>query len=183
MISTVLPPTTSRVSDAVPRRTGAAGLAAALATAAPAWLDRVAYRAGSRWTGLLPTTDAATLLDPALHDDLAGAQVWLLTWLPDQGTPLHDHGPSAGAFAVVRGTLTERVVAAGRNGVTESRLELRGGRIRHFGPHYVHQVTNLHAEPAVSVHVYTPGLAWMNSYRVDGGTLVRTGTERAGVDW
>ena len=35
----------------------------------------------------------------------------------------------------------------------------------------------------MSVHVYTPGLAWMNSYRVDGANFVRTGTERAGVDW
>ncbi len=48
---------------------------------------------------------------PSLHADLAGAQVWLLSWLPEQGTPLHDHGTSAGAFTVVRGTLTERVVA------------------------------------------------------------------------
>jgi hypothetical protein len=181
MTSTVLSAHPS--SDTVTRRTGAAGIAAALAAAAPAWLDRVAYRAGSRWTALLPTADAAAVLDPALHDDLADSQVWLLSWLPDQGTPLHDHGTSAGAFAVVRGTLTERVAAAGRNGVSQSQLELSAGRIRHFGPYYVHQVTNVHAEPAVSVHVYTPRLAWMNSYRIDGTQLVRTGTERAGVDW
>jgi hypothetical protein len=31
--------------------------------------------------------------------------------------------------------------------------------------------------------VYTPGLAWMNTYEIDGSSLVRTGTERAGVDW
>ena len=36
---------------------------------------------------------------------------WLLSWLPGQGTGLHDHGGSAGAFAVVRGTLHERVGA------------------------------------------------------------------------
>ena len=71
-----------------------------------------------------PPADAAAAVDPAMRDDLAGAQVWLLSWLPDQGTPLHDHGTSAGAFAVVRGTLTERVVAAGRNGISESQLEL-----------------------------------------------------------
>jgi hypothetical protein len=27
----------------------------------------------------------------------------LLTWLPDQGTALHDHGDAAGAFRVVQG--------------------------------------------------------------------------------
>jgi predicted metal-dependent enzyme (double-stranded beta helix superfamily) len=184
MTSTVLPASTFRSSgEAVSRRTGAAGLAAALAAAAPAWLDLVAYRSASRWTHLLPAAQAAALLDPALHAELDGAQVWLLSWLPDQGTPLHDHGPSAGAFAVVRGTLTERVVAPGRDGTHESQLDLTAGRIRHFGPHYVHQVTNLRSEPAISVHVYTPGLAWMNTYAIEGGALLRTGTERAGVDW
>jgi predicted metal-dependent enzyme (double-stranded beta helix superfamily) len=178
MPSTLLPS-----SDATTRRTGAAGLAAALSAAAPRWLDLVEYRPHSRWTHLLPTDDAAAVLDPDLHADLAGAQVWLLSWLPDQGTPLHDHGTSAGAFSVVQGTLTERVVGAGRSSVRESVAELGAGRIRHFGPHYVHQVTNAGTEAAVSVHVYTPGLAWMNTYRVDGPTLVRTGTERAGVDW
>lgn len=179
MTSTLLPTPT----DATVRRTGAAGLAAALAAAAPRWLHLVAYRPSSRWTHLLPATDAAEVLDPDLHADLAGAQVWLLSWLPDQGTPLHDHGTSAGAFSVVRGSLTERVVAAGRSGVHENTAELTAGRVRHFGPHYVHQVVNTQAEPAISVHVYTPGLAWMNTYRIDGPALVRTGTERAGVDW
>jgi len=183
MTSTVLPTSPFSSRDATTRRTGAAGLAAALAAASPAWLDLVAYRSGSRWTHLLPTAEAAAVLDPALHPELDGAQVWLLSWLPDQGTPLHDHGTSAGAFAVVRGALTERVVAAGRDGIHESQLELTAGRIRHFGPHYVHQVTNVRSEPAISVHVYTPGLSWMNTYAIDGAGLVRTGTERAGVDW
>jgi hypothetical protein len=165
------------------RRTGAAGLAAALAAASPHWIDLVEYRAGSRWTHLLPGSAAADVVDPALHPELAGAQVWLLSWLPEQGTPLHDHGTSAGAFAVVEGTLTERVVAAGRDGVTETADDLLPGRVRHFGPHYVHQVTNTGLRPAVSVHVYTPGLSWMNRYEVADGALRRTGTERAGVDW
>src|SRR3954463_8270631 len=34
-------------------------------------------------------------------------EVWLLTWLPGQGTDLHDHGGSTGAFHVFAGTLTE----------------------------------------------------------------------------
>jgi hypothetical protein len=183
MTSTLLPSSISLSGDAVIRRTGAAGLAAALAAVAPRWLDLVEYRPAGRWTHLLPAADAADLLDPDLHAELDGAQVWLLSWLPDQGTPLHDHGTSAGAFAVVRGTLTERVVAAGRDAVRESTDDLTVGRVRHFGAHYVHQVTNTQDEPAISVHVYTPGLAWMNTYAIDGGVLLRTGTERAGVDW
>jgi hypothetical protein len=181
LLTTVSP--TSLPRDAVTRRTGAAGLAAALAAAAPAWLDLVQYRPASRWTHLLPAADAAAVLDPSLHAELSGAQVWLLSWLPGQGTPLHDHGTSAGAFAVVTGALTERMVSAGRDGVRESTADLTAGRVRHFGPHYVHQVTNAQTSPVISVHVYAPGLSWMNTYRIDGGTLVRTGTERAGVDW
>ena len=168
---------------ATTRRTGAAGLAAALAAAADRWLGLVEYRSACRWTHLLPLADAADVLDDSLHAELADAQVWLLSWLPEQGTPLHDHGTSAGAFAVVRGTLAERVVAAGRDGVRQSAGDLTPGRVRHFGPHYVHQVTNAGLEPAVSVHVYTPGLSWMNTYAIADGALLRTGTERAGVDW
>ena len=33
------------------------------------------------------------------------------------------------------------------------------------------------------MHVYTPGLRLMNTYRIEADALLRTGTERAGVDW
>ena len=182
MTSSVLSP---HAPDPTTRRTGAAALAAALAAASDSWLDLVQYRSASRWTALLPPHVAAAALDPGLHLELAEAQVWLLSWLPEQGTPLHDHGRSAGAFAVVRGTLTERVVVQGRPGrpVRETGAELTGGRARHFGPHYVHQVTNVGAEAAVSVHVYTPALVQMNTYSLLEGVLLHTGSERAGVDW
>ena len=63
MTSTLLPSSSPRAGDAVTRRTGAAGLAAALAAVAPRWLDLVEYRADGRWTHLLPTNDAADVLD------------------------------------------------------------------------------------------------------------------------
>jgi len=169
-------------TDPVPP-TGPAALAAALAAASDLWLDRVRYRPLSRWTQLLEASDAALLLHPELHRDLPGVQIWVLSWLPGQGTPLHDHGRSAGAFAVVRGELTERVVAAGPSGVHETTARLGVDRLRQFGAHYVHQVTNEDDEPAVSVHVYTPALREMNTYDVEDGRLLRTGTEKAGVDW
>ncbi|MEX5719619.1 cysteine dioxygenase [Geodermatophilus maliterrae] len=165
------------------RATSAAALAAALLAAADGWLPRVEYREPSRWTGLLPTGDAADLLDPSLHADLAGAQVWLLSWLPGQDTPLHDHGGSAGAFAVVGGVLTEDVVGGRPGAVREAATELWAGRVRLFGPHHVHRVTNRGTRPAVSVHVYTPGLSTMNRYELAGGSLRHLGSERAGVDW
>lgn len=179
-------PPLRRPDDPTVRRTGAAALAAGLVAAADTWLDLVEYRPDGRWTRLLSPQSAAAALDPALHPELASAQVWLLSWLPEQGTPLHDHGRSAGAFAVVRGTLTERVVAGGGGRdrrVRQTAADLTAGRVRHFGPHYVHEVRNDGAEPAVSVHVYTPGLIRMNTYSVVEGLLLHTGSERAGVDW
>ena len=177
MSRSLLSPARLRPASAADNRTGSAALAAALAVAADRWLPLVEYRAESRWSAPLPHETAAGVLDPSLHEDLTCAQVWLLSWLPGQGTDLHDHGGSAGALAVVRGTLSEAV------GSREGATGLTAGRVRHFGPHHVHQVTNRGAEPAVSVHVYTPRLTVMHTYRVEGRVLVRTGTERAGVDW
>ena len=168
-----------------PRSTGAAALAVALSLRTDLWTPLVGFRDDTRWTRLLQPADLVGALDPDLEAELADAEVWLLSWLPGQGTDLHDHGPSSGAFAVAAGTLTERVVTTDRRGrrPQEASAELAAGRARFFGPHYVHQVRNAGAEPAVSVHVYAPRLRVMNTYRVHGARLVRTGTEQAGVDW
>ncbi|MGY1639437.1 cysteine dioxygenase [Geodermatophilus sp. SYSU D00742] len=177
MTRSLLSPARRPAGDPTTRRTGAAALAAALAAAEHRWSALVEYRAESRWTHLLDPGLAADALDPSLHPELAVAQVWLLSWLPGQGTGRHDHGGSAGAFAVVRGSLDEEVAAL------PDATRLPAGRVRPFGAHHVHRVSNSGVDPAVSVHVYTPRLTVMNTYRVDRGGLVRTGTERAGVDW
>ena len=64
-------------------------------------------RQRSLWQGLVdfdPITRyyARVLADP-------DHEAWLLTWLPGQGTPWHDHGGSAGSFVVLQGVLTEEV--------------------------------------------------------------------------
>jgi predicted metal-dependent enzyme (double-stranded beta helix superfamily) len=168
------------VAATATRSTGSAALAVSLAVRADLWQPRVRFSEPSRWTALLEPDDVRPFLDPSLHAELDQAQVWLLTWLPGQGTQLHDHGPSSGAFAVARGTLTERVVARGGPGVTDTALP--PGRVRFFGPHHVHQVTNRDDEPAVSVHVYAPALTVMNVYELGDAGLVHGGTERAGSD-
>jgi predicted metal-dependent enzyme (double-stranded beta helix superfamily) len=90
-------------------------------------------------------------------------EVWLLTWLPGQGTEIHDHGGASGAFAVVQGELTERAFST--RPVSPSPWELPAGAIRAFGPRHVHEVRNRGTEPAVSVHAYSPALATMTYYR------------------
>lgn len=151
------------------RAAGPIGLARAVAADPARWRPLAEFRPGQRWYSLLERT--------------AAAEVWLLTWLPGQGTDLHDHGPASGAFAVAAGALTERVVSGRPGGVVETSRDLVAGRTRAFGPHYVHEVRNTGAEPAVSVHVYAPGLTAMTRYAVTGGGLVAVRRERAGVDW
>ena len=110
-------------------------------------------------------------------------EAWLLTWLPGQGTELHDHGGSAGAFVVVSGTLTELVAAETGNGIRLVRNEFADGKGHRFGRHHIHQVTNESDRPAVSLHVYGPALTTMNRYRVDGSRLSLTEVDRAGAAW
>jgi predicted metal-dependent enzyme (double-stranded beta helix superfamily) len=134
------------------------------------WRPLLDYRTDTRWYRLLERTPQ--------HE------VWLLSWLPGQGTDLHDHGPASGAFAIAAGTLTERVVATRADCSTvEITRELVAGRCRAFGPRYVHQVTNAGTVPAVSVHIYTPALTMMNRYRLNPPELCHVAVEQAGVYW
>jgi hypothetical protein len=112
-------------------------------------------------------------------------EVWILSWLPGQGTDLHDHGGSVGAFLVVSGVLTEHTLAAG----PQSRPPQAGHRLydagqgRSFGQRHIHQITNTGTGPAVSLHVYSPALREMTRYQIADGQLVVTAVDRAGADW
>jgi Cysteine dioxygenase type I len=106
-------------------------------------------------------------------------EVWLLTWLPGQGTDLHDHGPSAGAFVIVSGELSEESFEDGRPGSRH----LPTGAGREFSREHVHRIVNAGDRPAVSVHVYGPALSTMTRYQVVGRRITAVGIDRAGVQW
>lgn len=111
-------------------------------------------------------------------------EVWLLTWLPGQGTELHDHGGSAGAFHVFAGTLTEDTVAVPADGPARiTARELGEGAGRRFGTRHIHRITNRSARPAVSIHVYGPALTTMTKYRFGAQGLEVRAVENAGVEW
>jgi predicted metal-dependent enzyme (double-stranded beta helix superfamily) len=99
--------------------------------------------------------------------------IWLLSWLPAQGTELHDHGGSAGAFTVLSGVLSEVVHRPGRSADPLVESARQAGESVGFGPRYVHDVRNLGTEPALSVHAYSRPLALMNYYELDGDRLRR----------
>ncbi len=128
------------------------------------WLGQVRFDPARRWYCRLVLADRY--------------EVWLLTWLPGQQTGLHDHGRSAGAFAVAVGSLRVRSAAAGRLAPCERTVTQ--GVVRSFGPAYIHDVRNDAAEPAVSIHAYSPPLTSMRRFDVTADETVRTtGEERS----
>ncbi|MBL3670230.1 cysteine dioxygenase family protein [Streptomyces sp. M2CJ-2] len=115
------------------------GLARSLAADRSSWEHLVRYDATTRWYHRLRTGP--------------GYEVWLLSWVPGQGSGPHGHGPSSGVMTVLDGTLTERT-GRGTRTVT-------AGTEQVFPPGYVHEVVNDTLESAVSLHVYYPGLTEM----------------------
>lgn len=141
------------------RRDALRGLVQSLGAHPEIWQQYVRFDAEQRQWARLPSP--------------SGVDVWLLTWLPSQGTELHDHGGSSAAFTVVQGALTEvRADAAGRL----SETTLTRGEVRWVPPDAVHDVANRGVEPAVSVHAYGPRLTHMTFWEVADGALrlVRT---------
>ncbi|MEU3504310.1 cysteine dioxygenase family protein [Streptomyces hundungensis] len=116
-----------------------AGLARSIAADRSQWAHLVQYDAVSRWYHRLRTGP--------------GYEVWLLSWVPGQGSGAHDHGASSGILTVLDGELTEHTERGVRS--------LAAGSQRVFAPGYAHDVVNDSLEPAVSLHVYYPGLTDM----------------------
>jgi predicted metal-dependent enzyme (double-stranded beta helix superfamily) len=139
----------------------------AIAAQPASWRDIVRFDASRRWYCRLELTD--------------DQEVWLLSWLPGQETGFHDHGEALGAFAVAQGRLRERTVPARRPGVRNRAFT--AGDVRPFGAGHVHDVVNAWAEPAVSVHAYSPPLSAMRRYELTAGGLVHASTERSELNW
>jgi len=142
-------------------------LAVSVAAVPDRWHSLVRFEAARRWYRRLE-----------LSDDY---EIWLLSWLPGQETGFHDHGDANGAFTVARGQLLERTAAAGRPQVA-SRV-LQAGSFRSFGRRHLHSVGNVSAEPALSIHAYSPPLTAMRRYEMTGRGPVRAATDAAGQNW
>jgi predicted metal-dependent enzyme (double-stranded beta helix superfamily) len=150
-----LSPTVPQYHEAVtPRPEWLAAIAIGLAGAPDLWRRRIHHDPEQRTHSLLLGTPA--------YD------VWLLGWAPGQGIPLHDHGGSAGAIAVVEGRLVEVYAGEAGGGALSSRVLEPGGGVVTFGRRHRHGVSNLHDRPATSIHVYSPPLAVMTYYDGDG---------------
>lgn len=116
-----------------------AGLARRIADDRDRWEHLVEYDATTRWYHRL--------------DHGPGYEIWLLSWVPGQGSGLHDHGRSSGVLTVLAGELTERTARGQKT--------LAAGAQRVFAPGYAHEVVNDSLDPVVSLHIYYPGLTEM----------------------
>jgi predicted metal-dependent enzyme (double-stranded beta helix superfamily) len=101
----------------------------------------------------------------------AHVTAWLICWMDDQDTGFHDHDISAGAVSVVSGSVCEERLAIGG----EPRKRTFGvGDSFHFSAADIHRVRHGGADPAVTLHVYSPPLARMGAYEIDeNGVLAR----------
>ncbi len=116
--------------------------------------------------------------------------IWLISWVPDKSTELHDHGGSLGALTVVSGALQE----TRWDGQGLRSRQLTAGDQAGFPLGWVHDVVWAPAPPAgrrvatggsaqrapvtLSVHAYSPPLTAMSYYGVtERNTLRRNRTE------
>lgn len=102
-----------------------------------------------------------------------GADLWLLTWMPDQYTDLHDHGDASATFTVVSGVLNEVRVRPGGQLVSS---DVRAGSVVTVPAGAVHDVANHGNAPAISIHAYTPRLEQMSFWEIAPEGLRRVST-------
>lgn len=166
-----------------------------VSTVAPSFIPAVSAPTRLRLPDLLNTTDRAAddvlsgrydrLLrglpeDERWYTRLVGndeLDVWLISWVPDKATELHDHGGSLGALTVVSGVLAE----TRWDGEALRHRRLSAGSQAAFPLGWVHDVVRAPgpvAGPTLSVHAYSPPLTAMSYYEVTPrNTLRRNRTE------
>lgn len=86
--------------------------------------------------------------------NLTHCEVWLTTWLPGQGTPVHAH-QTTGAVYVLRGELQEVIEPDGQAAPTAIRI-LRAGCGLMVAPGR-HRIINQGLLPGASIHVHARG--------------------------
>ena len=106
-----------------------------------------------------------------LHDE--HLDVWLLCWSHDHDTGFHDHDLSAGAVAVVSGSVREERLVLGRPVDSPLARVAHAGSSFYFGASDIHRVLHAGTEPAVTIHAYSPPLARMGSYTIEPNGQLR----------
>ena len=141
----------------------------------PAELEDVACAIAERpalWRPLVRVDSERRRYELLFEDERMDA--WVLSWMPGQATGFHDHDVSGVGLAVAEGGVREDWM---RYGADHVEWHLRPGDSRHGGPGYIHRVRHEVAEPAVTIHVYSPRLDWVGQYRLGDDGVVRRQTQ------
>lgn len=96
--------------------------------------------------------------------------VWVIMWMPGQGTGYHDHAISGVGVAGAEGMAIEKQMTLPSG---HSEVEIRPG-VRREGPAgYIHSVAHGEGTPAITIHSYSPPLMEVGQYRVDDEGILR----------
>jgi hypothetical protein len=104
-----------------------------------------------------------------LYDD-DQVDVWVLSWMPGQKTGFHDHDRSNVALICAQGELDEGRIAFGESAVP---VRMTPGVTRTGPGGYIHSVSHVAGEPAISIHAYSPPLTCVGQYRADSQGRLR----------
>jgi hypothetical protein len=124
------------------------------------------------WSELVQHDTSKRTYRQLFRDD--HTDIWLLCWSYDHDTGFHDHDLSAGAVAVVSGSVREERLVLGRPVDAPISRTAATGESFQFGASDIHRVLHASGSPAVTIHAYSPPLVRMGSYTVEpNGQLQR----------
>jgi len=121
------------------------------------------------WIHLVRHDATQRVYEELLSDPFITA--WLICWSEDHDTGYHDHDVSSGAVSVVGGRVREERLRI--DGPPRDRNYAAGDSF-YFSAADIHRVRHAGADPAVTLHVYSPPLARMGAYVIgEDGVLAR----------
>ena len=186
------------------RLAGLTQLVRSIAARQDRWADLVRYHAGERWYQRLEQTGNHELWllswlpgqRTGFHDHFgsAGAFAVVRGEVQERTIPA---GCALPGGAVLRRAAAQRAAVRGApagaafhvrkaEAATDARVAVAAfaaGQVRAFGPEHVHEVVNGSAQPAVSIHAYSPSLAGMRRYQLTPAGLVLAAVDMAGERW
>lgn len=96
--------------------------------------------------------------------------VWVLSWMPGQGTGFHDHDLSHVGLVCARGAVNEKQMVLPTGAAT---VKMTEGVSRQGPAGYIHSVAHAEGTPAVTIHAYSPPLIRVGQLRVDEQGILR----------
>jgi hypothetical protein len=115
----------------------------------------------ARWRNLVRHRSDARVYEQIFSDERVNA--WLICWSDGHDTGFHDHDESAGGVAVVAGRVRDERLALGGPPVVR---ECSAGECFNVPATAIHRVLHDGAQPAITIHAYSPPLTRMGAYRI-----------------